>query len=85
MLKSMTNGTSYALWKWRRWFAKNEHNNLVCVLEFKLFVNFSITFHIKKNCNSPLGASKIIKISQFDKEMKKICSFKVKWGDSSTN
>jgi hypothetical protein len=35
-------------------------------------------------CNSPLGASNIIKISQFDKKMRKICSLKMK-GDSSTN
>jgi hypothetical protein len=39
----------------------------------------------KKKFNPPLGESNIIKISQFDKEMKKICSLKVKWGDSSMN
>jgi hypothetical protein len=39
----------------------------------------------KKNCNTPFGASNIIKICQFDKHMKKICSLKMKWGDSSTN
>jgi hypothetical protein len=30
-------------------------------------------------CNSPFGTSNIIIFSQFDKEMKKICSLKVKW------
>jgi hypothetical protein len=34
---------------------------------------------------SPLGTSNIIKISQLDKEMRKICSLKVKWGDLNTN
>jgi hypothetical protein len=48
MLKSTKIWASYALWKWRGWFAKIEHNNLVCVFEFKLFVNFSITFDIQK-------------------------------------
>jgi hypothetical protein len=49
MLKLMKNQASYALWKWRGWFGKFEHNNLVCVFEFKLFVNCSITFDIPKH------------------------------------
>jgi hypothetical protein len=39
----------------------------------------------KKKISYPFGASNIIKIYQFDKEMKKICSLIVKWGDSTTN
>jgi hypothetical protein len=47
MLKLMKKLTSYALWKWRGWFAKIKHNNSVCVFEFKLFVHCSITFDIQ--------------------------------------
>ncbi len=45
MLKLMKKWASYAHWKWS-WFAKVEHNNLVCVFEFKLFVCYSITSNI---------------------------------------
>ncbi len=48
MLKSMKNQASYALWKWRGWFAKTKHNNSICVFEFKFFAYFSITFNIPK-------------------------------------
>jgi len=49
MLKSMKKWASYALWKWRGWFAKTKHNNLVCVFEFKFFLCCSIASNIPKN------------------------------------
>jgi hypothetical protein len=85
MLKLMKNWTSYALWKWRWWFAKTELNNLIFIFEFNFLYIVPLPSTLKKNCTSPLGASNIIKLSQFDKEMRNICSLKLKWGDSNMN
>jgi hypothetical protein len=49
MLKLMKNWASYALWKWRKWLSKIEHNNYVWVFEFKLFVYCSIASKIQTN------------------------------------
>jgi len=49
ILKLMKKWANYALWKWRGWFAKTEHNNSICVFEFKLFVHCSISFNIQKH------------------------------------
>jgi hypothetical protein len=86
MLKSMKNWASYALWKWKKWFVKIEHNNSICVFEFELFVHCSITFDIPEYFVFFLLAHPILlKKIQFNKEMRKICSLKVKWGDSNRN
>ncbi len=49
MLKSMKKWASYALWKWRGWFAKIEQNSLVYTFEFKIFVCSSISSDIQTN------------------------------------
>jgi hypothetical protein len=45
----MNKWASYALWKWKGWFVKIEHNNLVSVFEFKFFVCCFIVFDIPTN------------------------------------
>jgi hypothetical protein len=49
MLKSMKKWASYAIWKWRGWFGKIEHNNSVCVFEFKFFICCSIPSNVQTN------------------------------------
>jgi hypothetical protein len=80
MLKTMKNWASYAFWKWRGWFAKTKHNSLV----FFLYIS-PLPLTLKKKFNYPFSSSNIILKNQFEKEMKKIFSLEVKWGDSSMN